>query len=188
MPVIFYSFLLAALVGDLLTKALATAALTPNVPVDVVPFLFSWRLTANDGVAFGMGLPGKNFVTVLLIAGLFAWWRGVEIRKKRGWVDAAFGLMLGGALGNGFERLAYGSVTDFMDLKLFVCNVADVALTAGVVLLAGHEWMVEKWRAWFPAPVAPQPAPETPEVPAAAPAAPAMDAEATQEAPRTEER
>lgn len=150
MPFIFYGFLFAALVADILTKALAVLSLAPGVSVSLVPYLISWNLTTNDGVAFGINIPAKNIVTVLLIIGLFVWWRAVEIRKRRGWADAAFGMMLGGALGNGFERLAYGSVTDFIDLNLFVCNVGDIALTAGVVLLASHDWMVSRWRAWFP--------------------------------------
>lgn len=162
MPVVFYGFLLATLAADLATKAAASASLEAGIPVEVIPYLVSWNLTANEGAAFGVGIPGKNAVTVLLIAGLFAWWRGVEIRKKRGYVDAAFGLMLGGAVGNGFERLAYGSVTDFVDLKLFVCNVGDIALTAGVALLAGHDWAVKKWNSLKWKPKAPAKAAEAP--------------------------
>jgi len=162
MPFVFYGFLLATLFADLATKTLAASSLELGAPVTVIPYLFSWRLIQNDGVAFGVGLPGKNAVTVLLILGMFAWWRAVEIRKKRWWVDAAFGLMLGGAVGNGFERLAYGSVTDFIDLKLFVCNFGDVALTAGVVLLAGHDWAAAKWAWLFPGKTAPAPAEEAP--------------------------
>lgn len=162
MPFIFYGFLLATLAADLATKMMAASSLELGAPVTVIPYLFSWNLVHNDGVAFGMGLPGKNLITVLLILGLFAWWRTVEIRKKRWWVDAAFGLMLGGAVGNGFERLAYGSVTDFIDLKLFVCNVGDIALTAGVVLLAGYEWAAAKWAWLFPAKTAPEPVAQAP--------------------------
>ncbi|OGS08398.1 MAG: hypothetical protein A2270_04780 [Elusimicrobia bacterium RIFOXYA12_FULL_51_18] len=47
-------------------------------------------------------------------------------------------LVLGGALGNLYDRLAYGFVVDFFDLSFFpaVFNVADSAITAGAVLLA----------------------------------------------------
>ena len=145
MPAVLYSFLAAALAADLFTKALAVLWLQPGTPVDLVPGLVSLNLVGNDGVAFGTALPAKNFVTAVLIFCMFGWWRAIEIRKPRFHVDATFGLMLGGAIGNGIERFAYGTVTDFLDLKLFVCNLADVALTVGVLLLIGHDWAIKKW-------------------------------------------
>ncbi|MEA2643008.1 MAG: signal peptidase, partial [Chloroflexota bacterium] len=54
--------------------------------------------------------------------------------------DAILGLILGGTLGNGFDRLAYGTVTDFINFHFWpVFNVADSAISLGVVaLLVGY--------------------------------------------------
>ena len=50
------------------------------------------------------------------------------------------GLILGGTLGNGYDRIAYGTVTDFINVHFWpVFNVADSAVSIGVVLfLAGY--------------------------------------------------
>ena len=52
--------------------------------------------------------------------------------------SAGLALVLGGALGNLYDRLAYGFVVDFFDFSFFpaVFNVADSAITAGAVLMA----------------------------------------------------
>jgi signal peptidase II len=54
--------------------------------------------------------------------------------------DAILGLILGGSLGNGFDRLVFGTVTDFINFHFWpVFNVADSAISLGVVaLLAGY--------------------------------------------------
>jgi signal peptidase II len=62
-------------------------------------------------------------------------------------VDAVLGLILGGTIGNGFDRIVYGTVTDFITVHWFpVFNVADAAVTTGVVLLA-LGYLVRKPRA-----------------------------------------
>ena len=52
-------------------------------------------------------------------------------------VDAILGLILGGTIGNGYDRIMYGTVTDFIALHFWpVFNVADSAVSVGVVLIA----------------------------------------------------
>ena len=52
------------------------------------------------------------------------------------WNDAVLGLILGGTLGNGFDRVVYGTVTDFINFHVWpVFNVADSAISVGVVLM-----------------------------------------------------
>ena len=52
-------------------------------------------------------------------------------------VDALLGLILGGTIGNGFDRVMYGTVTDFISLHWFpVFNVADSSVSVRVVLFA----------------------------------------------------
>jgi signal peptidase II len=56
------------------------------------------------------------------------------------WTFGCLGLILGGTVGNGFDRLVNGTVTDFINFHFWpVFNVADSAITIGVVLmLAGY--------------------------------------------------
>jgi signal peptidase II len=111
--------------------------------IDVLPiFRLTW--VGNHGVSMGFltaTTPLGRWLLVVLTAaiaiGVLAWlWR----EKVRG--DAlALGLVLGGALGNISDRLRFGFVVDFLDLHFgdihpfLVFNVADAAITIGVLLL-----------------------------------------------------
>ena len=128
---------LAVFMTDRLAKALALRRLLPK-PVQVLPF-FTLSYVENTGVAFGM-FKNKNafFIvfSVILVGALL-----VFRRKLAGAGPAAragIALVLGGALGNLYDRLAYGFVVDFFDLSFFpaVFNVADSAITVGACFLA----------------------------------------------------
>jgi signal peptidase II len=118
-----------------------------NLPVrtviEVLPiFRFYW--VENHGISMGFLTadgPVERWLLVLLTAGIavavvFWLWR------ERNKLDAAaLGLVLGGALGNITDRVRLGYVADFLDLHFgdmhpfLVFNVADAAITVGVLLL-----------------------------------------------------
>ncbi|MGK6354058.1 signal peptidase II [Sphingomonas sp. DT-207] len=128
------------------TKYLVTGPLGLNMPgasMEVLPF-FDLRFVQNVGVSLGL-LPASGaamrwalvLLTGAIAAGVF-WW----MLKERKTPDvAALGLVLGGALGNILDRTRYGYVVDFADLHFgtwrpfLVFNVADAAITIGVVIL-----------------------------------------------------
>ncbi len=61
-------------------------------------------------------------------------------RARSAVVGLGLGLIIGGAIGNGYDRLVYGAVVDFLDLHafgrhFFVFNLADAAINLGVALL-----------------------------------------------------
>ncbi len=90
----------------------------------------------NDGVAFGQ-LSGSGllvgFVVAAALIGLLAYF---SRHRDTPFIWLPTGLLLGGALGNVIDRIRVGSVTDFVKLPHWPAfNVADVAVTAGVVLL-----------------------------------------------------
>lgn len=114
--------------------------------VKVTPF-FNLVWTGNDGVSFGMlqGLAyGKWLLSALalLITGfLFIW----LLRTHSLWVGVALGLIIGGALGNTIERLAYGHVIDILDFHSFgyhwpAFNINDSAIFGGVISLMFYEF------------------------------------------------
>lgn len=90
----------------------------------------------NDGVAFGLAAGGGALLVALTVAALIAlgWWFARHQSMRGAWI--ATGLIAGGAVGNMADRIANGVVTDFIDIGSWPpFNIADVAITSGVVLL-----------------------------------------------------
>jgi len=100
------------------------------------------QLIWNEGVAFGLfAFDDKSFYNmitgfiVIIILTLIYF-----IRKTRGIEKYSFLIILGGALGNVFDRFFYSAVPDFIDIHYqnfhwFIFNVADIFITSGVILL-----------------------------------------------------
>lgn len=121
---------------DQCAKALVEANLVPGEHVDVVGPL-SLTLVHNSGVAFGLASGGGGaLIALTLVALLFV---GVLFARNpsRPGMWIAVGLLAGGALGNLADRVRAGAVTDYVDfLSWPPFNLADVAITLGVVVLA----------------------------------------------------
>ena len=129
---------------DQLTKLLALEFLAGS-SIEILPF-FSLTLTFNTGAAFGFlddatGWQNWFFVAVALVVS------GVIIYMVRKLSDeeiqnaVALLLILGGALGNVFDRIRLGRVIDFLHVyyqswSFPVFNIADSAITIGAILLA----------------------------------------------------
>ena len=82
----------------------------------------------------------------LVVAGALAWW---ATRADRRLLITAIGLVMGGALGNVIDRIRFGGVVDFIDFSgtgLFpwVFNIADSAITIGVILLIVDAFLSER--------------------------------------------
>jgi len=103
---------------------------------------FSLTMVWNKGVSFGMLRAEQDFarwalvVFSVVVAGFLAVWaRKIE----RPLLALAVGLVMGGAVGNAIDRARFGAVADFLDFKAlyfpWVFNVADSAITVGVILL-----------------------------------------------------
>ena len=121
--------------GDQAVKAMIEARLYPGEEVEVLGPL-SLTLAHNTGVAFGLaGGAGLGLVLVTVAAlALIAFVFSRDPGRQGMWV--AVGLLAGGALGNLIDRLAAGEVTDYIALGSWPpFNLADIAITAGVVLM-----------------------------------------------------
>jgi signal peptidase II len=90
----------------------------------------------NHGVAFGAFAGGHTVVAVVIglaLVGLVAYF-ATHATRALAWLPT--GLLVGGAIGNIFDRVRDGAVTDFIKLPLWPAfNLADVAITAGVLTL-----------------------------------------------------
>ena len=120
--------------ADQFSKAVVRATLNPTQHLPLVPFLHL-TYVQNTGTAFGLfrGHPG---VFIALSVAVGAW---IIVEWRRSHADApratrhALALILGGAIGNLIDRVRFGYVVDFIDLRVWpVFNVADSAITIGV--------------------------------------------------------
>jgi signal peptidase II len=121
---------------DQVAKALVEAHLVPGEQVDVVGPL-GLTLAHNNGVAFGLARGGGTALVALTVAALI--FVGVLFARNptRPGMWIAVGLLAGGALGNLVDRVRADAVTDYVDfLSWPPFNLADVAVTLGVVILA----------------------------------------------------
>ncbi|MDQ3575637.1 MAG: signal peptidase II [Actinomycetota bacterium] len=132
----------AVTTADQLTKAWALRALDEG-PIHLI-WTLRLDLSFNSGAAFGLGrglAPVLTAVAILLVLALLGFGRAA-LATLPGTV--ALGLVLGGALGNLADRLFGhhdGSVVDFIDLRWWpVFNLADAAISCGVVLLLVSSW------------------------------------------------
>ncbi len=128
-------FLAASLVVgvDQLTKSWALENL--DQPKDIISGVLTLRLTYNSGGAFGLmqGLPGLFLVaTIAAAVVILVWVRHIDDAR---WI-IPLGLVLGGGLGNVFDRVfrdTGGRVVDFIDFHVWpVFNVADSCIVIGV--------------------------------------------------------
>jgi len=123
------------LVADQIAKALVEDRLVPGQQVDVLGPL-GLTLSHNTGVAFGLaGGAGVRLVVFTLLAlGVVGYLFSRDPARPGMWV--ATGLLAGGAVGNLIDRVRADAVTDFIDLPPWPpFNLADMAITAGVILL-----------------------------------------------------
>jgi signal peptidase II len=142
-PAAFYMIALAAIVLDQAVKEWVRNALPVQGSIPLWPGVFHLTHTQNPGMAFSL-LEGKTgilaaaaFAVVAVIIGT-QWRLGSRMPVLLGW---ALSLPLGGAIGNLIDRLRHGYVTDLFDFRLIhfpVFNIADSAISIGVVLLAWH--------------------------------------------------
>ena len=142
-------FVLAAgiAVADQAVKALVQASLAPGQRISVLPF-FDLVLVFNKGAAFSFlaGAPGWQTPAFLAVAGVAAAVISVMLVREPGkrLLASGLALILGGALGNAWDRASLGHVVDFVLLHAWgwhfpAFNVADSAITvgAGLVIVDG---------------------------------------------------
>jgi len=143
-----YSCAIAALTiaVDVISKQLALHFLDTENRIPVLGDLFGLQLAFNTGAAFSIGAQLTPFITLLGIVASVLLIRAA-LRTKYRIYAASIGLILGGALGNLADRIfappgfGSGAVTDFLAYgHLFIGNLADVAIGAGVVLYALGAW------------------------------------------------
>jgi signal peptidase II len=135
---------LLVLVVDQYTKALVLKNIELYQAIQISPF-FNLTHVYNYGAAFSFlhdaGGWQRWFFTIvaLAVSALVLWWLK-QITKEQIILPLAFSLIIGGAIGNAYDRLVYGYVVDFLvlyyqDWYWPAFNVADTAIFIGAVLM-----------------------------------------------------
>ncbi|AZE98248.1 Lipoprotein signal peptidase [Pseudomonas orientalis] len=135
------------LVIDQVSKAHFEGSLQMFQQIVVIPDYFSWTLAYNTGAAFSFLADGGGWqrwlfalIAVVVSAVLVVWLK--RLGRDDTWLAIALALVLGGALGNLYDRIALGHVIDFIlvhwqNRHYFPAfNFADSAITVGAIMLA----------------------------------------------------
>jgi len=111
----------------------------------------NFNLIWNEGIAFGLfSFDEKlyyNFLTILicLITVVIIW----LMFRSSGFEKLGYIMIIGGSLGNIFDRIFYSAVPDFIDIHInnfhwFIFNVADIFITIGIIFLISFETFGKK--------------------------------------------
>lgn len=138
---------LLVLVIDQVSKAHFEGSLEMFQQIVVIPDYFSWTLAYNTGAAFSFLADGGGWqrwlfavIAVVVSAVLVVWLK--RLGRDDTWLAIALALVLGGALGNLYDRIALGHVIDFILVHwqnryyFPAFNFADSAITVGAIMLA----------------------------------------------------
>lgn len=127
----------AVLLADQLSKHAVLHAFTPGESRPLLPPVLYLTFVQNTGAAFGL-FKGWQLALIALTAGVAVWIArafAVE-REMPGLTRWGMALVLGGAVGNLIDRVRFGHVIDFLDLRVWpVFNLGDSAITVGVAFL-----------------------------------------------------
>lgn len=139
---------------DWLTKQAVESSLFYGQEIAVLPF-FDLTLRYNTGAAFSFLAQAGGWqrwffslVAVAVVVGIS--WRLVKIAHINRWEALSLSFILGGAIGNLYDRLVYGHVVDFIQFHwqqtwyFPAFNVADSAITIGVILMLLEGLVVKK--------------------------------------------
>jgi len=131
-PVLIF---VSVVVFDQTTKILAKSHIQPGNSIHLIKNFLKLTYVTNTGSAFGI-FKGMNLVLIMLSAIIAAILLHYLIKTESKNERFLISLILGGTAGNLIDRIAYGSVVDFIELpKWPVFNIADSAISIGVIFL-----------------------------------------------------
>ena len=138
---------LTIFIADRLTKVWVSTHVQLGGAIPIIPHVLRISHWTNDGAAFSLFADSTSphavrwgLVSFTLLAALAVLVGLVRLGSHFTWTTIALALILGGALGNVHDRIAYGSVVDFIEVHIFTYhfpdfNVADSAVVTGACLL-----------------------------------------------------
>ena len=138
--------------SDRVSKYIILKLSQPLGELDIsVTSILNFHLIWNNGIAFGLFSFEQEFyynlltLLIITITSIIIWLS----YKAEGLEKISYLLIIGGSLGNIFDRIFYSSVPDFIDISInsfhwFIFNVADIFISIGVILLIILEFFKKK--------------------------------------------
>lgn len=131
---------------DIVSKVLVSKYIVLEKSIKIINDFFYITYVRNTGVAWSMF--SSKTILVLLVSSFII--LGIVLyiynnRPKNKLEKVAYSMILGGAIGNFVDRIVYGYVIDFIDIKIFgydypIFNLADSFIVIGVILLVIYTW------------------------------------------------
>jgi signal peptidase II len=141
------------LAADQLSKCLMEQLFTmPGESIEVIPGVFNLTYVQNKGASFGILQDRQAFFIVITFAVLIAaTWAMIKYRKThKRFLKVSIALAYAGAIGNLIDRIQFGYVRDFIDIRVFgdlwkwIFNVADMCLVVGSIMLGIYILFIHK--------------------------------------------
>ncbi len=133
---------LLIIILDQLTKFFIRKNFHLNESFPIIKNTLHLTYVTNTGSAFSLFQGFNLFFIVFSVIAIIAILYSIQkIKENEKWIQLSVGLLLGGTVGNLADRLALGSVVDFIDFRIWpVFNIADSAITVSVILLIILLW------------------------------------------------
>ena len=138
-----------AFLSDLASKQWVLTAIPFGTSIPVIPGFLDFTDVLNSGVAFSFAENYPSMIITLIAAVLACYLIYVFTRKKNPVILSGLALVIGGTLGNIFDRLVRGAVVDFIHFTLFgmsmpIFNLADTWIFCGICIWILGEFLEEK--------------------------------------------
>ena len=135
---------LIVIIIDRILKVLVTNNFVLNVRNKIIDGFFYMTNCHNEGAAFSLFSGNVLFLIFITLIVLFLIYRTINKENVNKIGILAYGLLLGGILGNLYDRIFYGYVIDYLDFVIFkfnfaIFNLADAAIVIGAILLIVFE-------------------------------------------------
>ena len=131
---------LITLILDQISKIVIESLIEYHHSVTIIKNFFKLTIVHNFGISWGI-LEGKRIIIIIgtLIVMVIVY-KLLQTFKSNIRNNIAFGLLIGGMLGNFIDRLFLGYVRDFLDFKIFnynypVFNIGDMGIVIGIILI-----------------------------------------------------
>jgi len=146
LPLIFWAVAAVTAAADLCTKHIIFQRLpgVDSMPVVIIDGFIQIVHSENRGGVFGLAQGSAAWLIFGLAAGALVIWFAHRKENRAVLLQIALGVIMAGAIGNVYDRLAYGYVRDFVDVCYWpgkhwpAFNVADSGICVGAVYLAVH--------------------------------------------------
>lgn len=135
---------LIVIIIDRILKVLVTNNFVLDARNKIIDGFFYITNCHNEGAAFSLFSGNVLFLIFITLIVLFLIFRTINKENVNKIGILAYGLLLGGILGNLYDRIFYGYVIDYLDFRIFnfnfaIFNLADAAIVIGAILLIVFE-------------------------------------------------